>query len=65
MTEDPNKVSTMNIDRAMEETIHQIILACGQISLKEKVRMLYRTIDYIFIHNPELIPVFCDQETIH
>ena len=65
MTDELEKMSQMAFDREVEDTIHQIILACGVRPLKEKVTLLYLTIDYIFEHNKELIPVFADHITLH
>lgn len=45
----------MVLEGEIEDTIHQVILACGERPLKEKVTMLYLTVDYIFQHNRELI----------
>jgi len=52
-------------NREIEDTIGQIILACGSRPLKEKVTLLYLAIDFIFEHNKELIPLFCDEVTVH
>lgn len=65
MTETNDNKGSLSQDREMEDTIHQIILACGIRPLKEKVSLLYLTIDYIFENNKELIPSFCDEVTIH
>lgn len=65
MTETNDNKGSLSQDREMEDTIHQIILACGIRPLKEKVSLLYLSIDYIFEHNKELIPAFCDEVTIH
>ncbi len=65
MTETKDDKKTLSQEREIEDTIHQIILACGIRPLKEKVTLLYLTIDYIFEHNKELIPAFCDEVTVH
>ena len=65
MTEENEKWNDIMLTREIEDTIHQIILACGVRPLKEKVTMLYLSIDYIFEHNKELMPLFCDQVSIH
>lgn len=60
--EDMNLVS---LDKETEDTIHQIILACGIRPLKEKVNLLFLTVDYIFFHNKELMPLFTDEVSLH
>lgn len=65
MTETNDDKKKLSEDREIEDTIHQIILACGVRPLKEKVSLLYLAIDYIFEHNKELIPLFCDEITLH
>ena len=65
MNETNKKQLWINESREFEDRIHQIILACGPLSLKEKVSMLYLSIDYIFEHNPELMPLFTDEISIH
>lgn len=54
-----------SLDKEIEDVIHQIILACGVRPLKEKVSLLYMTIDYIFTHNKELLPLFTEEVTLH
>jgi hypothetical protein len=65
MTEENDNPGSLSLDREIEDTIHQIILACGIRPLKEKVSLLYLSIDYIFEHNKELMPLFCDEITLH
>lgn len=65
MTETKDDKRSLSEKREEEDLFHQIILACGVRPLKEKVTILYLTIDYIFEHNKELIPAFCDEITIH
>lgn len=65
MTDEIEEMNKIVVDQEMEDTFHQIILACGIRPLKEKVSILYLTIDYIFANNKELIPAFCDEVTIH
>jgi len=65
MTEEKDDKRSLSKDREIEDRIHQIILACGTRPLKEKVSLLYLSIDYIFEHNKELIPDFCDEITFH
>lgn len=65
MTEEAKKEHTLSEAREIEDTIHQIVLACGVRPLKEKVSLLYLTVDYIFEHNKELVPLFCDEITLH
>ncbi len=65
MREKMEKMDQIALDREMEDTFGQIILACGLRPLKEKVTLLLLTIDYIFEHNKELIPSFCDKVTVH
>jgi hypothetical protein len=65
MTEDTDKMDQIMFERETEDAIAQIILACGKRQLKEKVTLLYLTIDYIFEHNKELIPYFCDEKSLH
>lgn len=65
MTEEIENMKAMALDREIEDTIHQIILACGTRPFKEKVTMLYLTIDYIFEQNKHLIPLFSDLVTLH
>jgi hypothetical protein len=65
MAKNEGNEAPMSFDREMEDTIHQIILACGIRPLKEKVSLLYLTIDYIFSHNKDLIPSFQDKITLH
>jgi hypothetical protein len=59
------RMNQIAFDREMEDTFHQIILACGVRPLKEKVSILYLTIDYIFANNKELIPLFTDEVSVH
>jgi hypothetical protein len=54
-----------SLDKEIEDVIHQIILACGVRQLKEKVSLLYMTIDYIFTHNKKLLPLFTEEVTLH
>jgi len=56
---------SLNLSREIEDTIHQIILACGVRPLKEKISLLFLSIDYIYAHNNELIPLFTDTITLH
>lgn len=42
----------------VDEIIQKILLACGDCSVKEKVTLLFKTIDFLFENNPELIPAF-------
>lgn len=65
MNDQIEKMNEIILTREVEDTIGQIILACGIRPLKEKVTLLYLTIDYIFEHNVELRPVFCDEVIIH
>jgi len=65
MTETNEKEHELNLTRDMEDRIHQIILACGVCPLKEKVSLLYLSIDYIFNHNKELAIQFSDEVTLH
>ena len=65
MAEYKENISTLSIDREMEDRLGQIILACGNCSVKEKVSLLYLSIEFIFEHNKELIPVLCDEASIH
>lgn len=65
MTDEIEEMNKIEVDREMEDTFHQIILACGVRPLKEKVSILYLTIDYIFENNKELIPLFGDMVTLH
>jgi len=60
-----DKTRSLSEQREIEDRFNQIILACGVCSLQEKVSILIDTINYIFEHNKELIPVFCDEVTIH
>lgn len=55
----------MNLDKEIEGVVFQVIQACGVRPLKEKVSLLYLTIDYIFAHNKELVPLFSDLVTLH
>ena len=41
MAEYKENISTLSIDREMEDRLGQIILACGNCSVKEKVSLLY------------------------
>jgi len=65
MTDEIEEMNKMVFDREMEDTFHQIILACGVRPLKEKVTILYLTIDYIYANNKELRPSFDDLITLH
>lgn len=65
MTEEIERMSILALEREIEDQIHQIILACGTRPLKEKVTLLYLTIDYIFEHNKEMMPLFSDLITVH
>lgn len=65
VTKEIDKMNMIALNREIEDTIHQIILACGVRSLKEKVTLLYLTIDYIFDHNPCLKPSLTDEIIIH
>jgi len=65
MTGEEGKISQMEFDIETQETINQIILACGVRPLQEKISLLYLTIDYIFHHNPHLKPKMSDNITIH
>ena len=65
MSEEKGKTNLMALDKEIEDTIHGIILACGTRPLKEKVTLLYLTINYIYAHNKELEPSFKDLITIH
>lgn len=65
MTEEIDKMNDIAFNREMEDTMCKIILACGVRPLKEKVTLLYLTIDYIFQNNKELVPEFDDEITIH
>lgn len=56
MREEMEKMESIALNREIEDTISQIILACGKSTLKEKVTLLYLAIDFIFEHNKELIP---------
>ena len=52
--EQQDKINEIMLTREIENTIHQIILACGKRPLKEKISLLYLSIDYIFENNKEL-----------
>jgi hypothetical protein len=65
MTDDYEAQDTLSLNRETEDLIHQIIMACGVRPLKEKVSILYLSIDYIFAHNKDLLSIFCDEVTIH
>lgn len=65
MTDKKDKMDQINYDREMEDIFHEIIKACGVRPLKEKVSLLYLTIDYIFANNKELVPHFNDKITVH
>ena len=65
MTDEIEEMNMMALDKEIEDTIHQIILACGVRPLKEKVTFLHLTIDYIYAHNKELEPSFDDLITLH
>lgn len=54
-----------NEDNEIEQTIHGIMCACGSMTNKDKVTILYLTIDRIFKNNPELSPKMDDVLTIH
>lgn len=56
---------TLNLSKEIEDTIHNIILACGVRPLKEKVSLLYLSIDYIYAHNNYLIPLLTDTVSLH
>lgn len=59
------KQDVMALDKEIEDTIAQIILACGVRPLKEKISLLYLTIEYIFAHNAGIAPLFTDTITFH
>lgn len=65
MTEEIEKMNRIAFNREMEDTMCKIILACGVRPLKEKVTLLYLTIDYIYDNNKHLIPKPHDKITIH
>lgn len=65
MTEEIQKIEGTFVDGEILETINDIINACGNIPLKQKVSMLFLSIDYIFENNKELMPAFSDRVTIH
>jgi hypothetical protein len=56
---------TLNLSKEIEDTIHNIILACGARPLKEKVSLLFLSIDYIYAHNNHLIPLLTDTVSLH
>ncbi len=62
-TNDNDKVVYLNKDD--EDMIHQIIMACGKRPLKEKVSLLYLSVDYIFQHNKELQEQLSETVTLH
>lgn len=65
MTAEEDKANQIALNREIEDTIHQVILACGVRPLKEKVSILYLTIDYIFQYSKDLSPKLDDKITIH
>jgi hypothetical protein len=65
MREQMEKMDQIALDREVEDTFGQIILACGVRPLKEKVTLLLLTVDYILENNKQLLQFFKQKETLH